>query len=131
MSHPVPEKTQAKQVVCFHDGDCPICELEINFMKKIDQRKAIQWVDINKDKAALEQAGITYQQAMDQIHVMDANGMKQGVDGFVLIWQELPYFRRLVPLVKLPVIGALMKLGYRLFAKYRLTLTGRKASREG
>ena len=115
----------------FHDGDCPICELEINFMKKIDKRKAIQWVDINKDKAALDQAGITYQQAMDQIHVMDANGMKQGVDGFVLIWQELPYFRRLVPLVKLPVIGSIMKFGYRLFAKYRLTLTGRKASREG
>lgn len=89
MANPVPAQNQAEQVVCFHDGDCPICELEINFMKKIDKRKAIQWVDINKDKAALDQAGITYQQAMDQIHVMDANGMKQGVDGFVLIWQEL------------------------------------------
>ena len=120
-----PEK-KAQQVVCFHDGECPLCELEINFMKKIDKDQSIQWVDINEDKEALEQAGITHQQAMDQIHVIDANGMQTGVDGFILVWQRLPYFRRLVPLVKLPVINQIAKFGYRLFAKYRLKITGRE-----
>ena len=119
-----PEK-KAQQVVCFHDGECPLCELEINFMKKIDKDQSIQWVDINEDKEALEQADITHQQAMDQIHVIDANGMQTGVDGFILVWQRLPYFRRLVPLVKLPVINQIAKFGYRLFAKYRLKITGR------
>lgn len=46
----------------------------------------------------------------------------------VLVWPRLPYFRRLVPLVKLPVIIQIAKFGYRLFAKYRLKLIGRATS---
>lgn len=125
MSEPATPQESTQKVVCFHDGDCPLCNLEINAMKKLDKDQSIQWVDINQDKAALERAGITHQQAMDQIHVMDENGMQTGVDGFILVWQRLPYFRRLVPLVKLPVFNQIAKFGYRMFAKYRLKITGR------
>lgn len=125
MSDTTPSEKTAAKVVCFHDGDCPLCNLEINLMKKLDKDASIQWVDINQDKDALAQAGITHQQAMDQIHVMGEDGMRRGVDGFVLVWQRLPYFRWLVPLVKLPGFHQLAKLGYWLFAKYRLKLTGR------
>lgn len=116
------------KIVCFHDGECPICNVEINAMKKLDKAGAIQWVDIATDKKALEAAGITYQQAMDRMHVLDARQqMQTGVRGFLEVWKRLPYYRRVASLVeKLPFLIPVMEFGYRIFARYRLPLTGKK-----
>ena len=111
----------------YHDGECPICNVEINAMKRIDKDKRVKWVDISKDQAALDAAGLTYQQTMDRIHVQDENQqMITGVNGFLNVWSHLPYFRRVVPIIKhTPGLLWLMEKGYVLFAKYRLKLTGK------
>lgn len=111
----------------YHDGECPICNVEINAMKRIDKAKHIKWVDISKDQAALDAAGLSYQQTMDRIHVQDENQqMITGVDGFLIVWRHLPYFRRVVPIIQhTPGLRWLMEKGYVLFAKYRLKLTGK------
>jgi len=115
------------KAVCFYDGDCPLCKIEINAMRKVDKNNAIHWVDITKDKHALINAGITYQDAMDRIHVInDRQQMLTGVKGFLAVWQHLPYYRKLVPIVHhTPFLLPLIEAGYRLFARYRLILTGR------
>lgn len=119
-------KTAPKATV-YHDGECPLCNKEVALMQKIDVAKAIRWVDISKDKQALDDAGITYQQAMDRIHVADqSQQMHTGVAGFLNIWEHLPYYRRLVPIVRrTPFLLPLMERVYTLFAKYRLRLTRR------
>ena len=111
----------------YHDGECPICNVEINQMKRLDKTKQINWVDITKDQAALDAAGLTYQQTMDRIHVQDSNQVMQtGVKGFLSVWEHLPYFRRAVPIIKhTPLLLPLMEWGYVKFAKYRLKLTGK------
>ena len=116
------------KVTCFHDGECPLCNLEINGMKKLDKAGNIQWVDITKEPEALAAAGITYKQAMDRIHVIDAGQqMQTGVRGFIVVWKQLPYYRRIAGLLeRLPFLIAIMDAGYRVFAYYRLPLTGKK-----
>jgi len=111
----------------YHDGECPICNVEINAMKRLDKDKHIQWVDISKDQTAMEAAGLSYQDTMDRIHVKtDNNEMITGVAGFLNVWKHLPYFRRLVPIIKYtPGLHWLMEKAYVLFAKYRLQLTGK------
>ena len=47
------------KVTCFHDGECPICTIEINAMKKFDKAGNVKWVDITQDKTALGTAGLT------------------------------------------------------------------------
>jgi predicted DCC family thiol-disulfide oxidoreductase YuxK len=37
------------KVACFHDGECLICNIEINAMKKLDKAGNINWVDITHD----------------------------------------------------------------------------------
>ena len=115
------------KVTCFHDGECPICQLEIKAMQKLDTAGNIQWVDINQDKEALARAGITYKQAMQRLHVIDANQQLQsGVLGFIQLWQQLPYYRRLVPIVqRVPLLLPILEGCYSLFARYRLPLTGK------
>ncbi|MGB1257091.1 MAG: thiol-disulfide oxidoreductase DCC family protein [Thiolinea sp.] len=116
------------KVVCFHDGECPICNIEINAMKKLDKDEQIEFVDINNEKSKLAAAGITYKQAMARIHVIGTDqNMQTGVRGFLLVWKRLPYYRRLAVLVeKVPFLMTIMEYGYRLFAYYRLPMTGKQ-----
>jgi predicted DCC family thiol-disulfide oxidoreductase YuxK len=120
------------KVTCFHDGECPICNIEINAMKKLDKAGNIHWVDITQDKAALAKAGLTYKQAMDRMHVIDENQQLQsGVSGFLQVWKLLPYYRRAVPIIQnVPLLLPLMEFCYRIFARYRLPLTGKKQLKE-
>ena len=116
------------KVRCFHDGDCPLCKAEVKAMKRLDRDGAIEWVDIVRDQAALDSAGISYKQAMDRIHVIDENRQLQtGARAFLVLWKRLPYYRRLAVLVEtLPGLVPLMECAYRLFAYYRLPLTGKR-----
>lgn len=123
------KKTQA---VCYHDGECPVCQIEVKMMRKLDKENAIEWIDITKDKQALDVAGITYQQAMDRIHVLDdEKQIVKGVRGFMALWKHLPYYRRLVPVIqRVPFLLGFLEAGYSLFARYRLVLTGRTSHTE-
>ena len=120
------------KVTCFHDGECPICNIEINAMKKLDKAGNINWVDITHDKAALAKVGLTYKQAMDRMHIIDENQQLQsGVLGFLKVWKQLPYYRRIAPIIEnVPLLLPLMEFFYRIFARYRLPLTGKKQIEE-
>ena len=112
----------------FHDGDCPLCKFEVEAMQKLDIKKAIRWVDITKEKKALDDVGISYHDAMARIHVQDENNnMLTGVRGFLVVWKKLPYYRRVVPFIeKVPFVLSIMEGVYTFFAKYRLPMTGKK-----
>lgn len=116
------------KVTCFHDGECPICNIEINAMKKLDTAGNIHWVDISRDKTALAAAGLTYKQTMDRMHVIDENKqVKSGVVGFLQVWKHLPYYRCLAPVIEqVPLLLPIMEFFYTIFARYRLPLTGKK-----
>ena len=121
------DPTKTPKVTCFHDGECPICNIEINAMKKLDKAGNINWVDISQDKAALAEAGLTYKQTMDRMHVIDENNqIKSGVVGFLQVWKQLPYYIRLAPFIeRVPFLLPLMEFFYTIFARYRLPLTGK------
>jgi predicted DCC family thiol-disulfide oxidoreductase YuxK len=123
------EQVIKSKLTCFHDGECPICNIEIDLMKKLDRQRNINWVDISKDKAALSDAGLSYAQTMAKLYVLDQNSnvMHSGVRGFLALWKQLPYYRRLVPIVeRVPLVLPILNFFYSIFARYRLVLTGKK-----
>ena len=101
-------------------------------MKKLDKAGNINWVDITHDKAALAKVGLTYKQAMDRMHIIDENQQLQsGVIGFLHVWKQLPYYRCIAPIIEnVPLLLPLMEFFYRIFARYRLPLTGKKQIEE-
>jgi predicted DCC family thiol-disulfide oxidoreductase YuxK len=116
------------KITCFHDGECPICNVEIDTMKKIDKAHNVNWVDISKDKIALKNAGLTYKQAMEKMYVIDENNQIQsGIQGFLCVWEQIPYYRKLASVIKIiPFSLTILNLFYGIFAYYRLPLTGKK-----
>ena len=109
----------------FFDGDCPLCIREINMLRRKDAGQRIRFTNISASDFDSEATGKTFEQLMAEIHA-------RLPDGTWVIGVEV--FRRLYAAVGLgwlmaptawPGIKQLADVGYRIFARNRLRLTGR------
>ncbi len=109
----------------FFDGGCPLCRREIDLLRRRDRQHRIRFTDIDAD--AFDSAGVgkTMDQLMAEIHGRLPDGsVICGVEVFRRLYAAVG-FRRLTALTRLSGISNLLNVGYRLFAKNRLKLTGR------
>ena len=92
---------QEGTIRCFHDGECPLCRLEIRAMRRLDTQQNIDWIDLHSGHPEMAQAGVDKSSAMAALHVVDANGtLLKGVPAFLLLWEQLPYYRRAAALIR-------------------------------
>ena len=85
----------AKLEVLYND-DCPICRREIKHYASLSG-DAVEFVKITEQSAA--DWGLTPDQATQQIHARSDGKVIIGVDAFLSVWQKLPYYRVLAPIV--------------------------------
>ena len=114
-----PTMTRARTVV-FFDGGCPLCSKEIGHYARLDREGRFEWIDITKDRELLSALGISREQAMRRLHVLDRNGvLVEGARAFLAIWTEMPRYRFLSRLVYgLRALNAL-EAAYNRFADRR------------
>lgn len=113
------------QVEVFFDGDCPLCKREINWLRKRDKDKRVKFTDIASAEFDASVLGKTQDELMARIHGRLPNGAWiEGVEVFRQLYSAVG-FGWLVAPTRLPLIRSLLDLGYRIFARYRLRLTGR------
>ena len=116
-----------KTVEVFYDGDCPLCMREIRMLRRRDVHGRIVFTDIAA--AGFDAAALGTDQAtlMARIHGRRADGSWiEGVEVFRQLYAAIG-FRWLVAITRVPGISHLCRLGYYLFARNRLRLTGRCA----
>ena len=116
------------ELTLLFDGACPLCLREVRFLRQRDPAGRILFVDVNdKDYAPEQWGGISYRQAMARIHAIRADG---------LVLTDVAVFREAYRLVGLgwvyapttwPLLGALVDSIYRLWAQFRLQITGRES----
>jgi predicted DCC family thiol-disulfide oxidoreductase YuxK len=97
----------------------------MNMLRRWDRRGRIVFTDIaapDFDAAAL---GLTWAALMDRIHGRLPDGtIIEGVEVFRRLYAAIG-LSPIVALTRLPGVAHLLELGYRMFAKNRLRLTGR------
>jgi len=104
----------------FYDGDCPLCRREIAHYRRVDSANRLHWVDAANAADTLAEHGLSREQAMAELHVLDGSGRWQrGVDAFLVIWQHLPAYRWLAKLVTVLGLRRPLGYGYRHFAAWR------------
>ncbi|NCJ06454.1 DUF393 domain-containing protein [Synechococcales cyanobacterium C] len=119
--------TPTCKIKLLYDGECPLCLREVNFLRQKDGgRGQVAFVDIAAlDYNPGEYAGISYEAAMGRIHGILA-------DGTVL--RDVAVFRQVYNILgmgwvygatRLLGVGAIANTLYRLWAHWRLRLTGR------
>ncbi len=109
----------------FFDGDCPLCIREINMLRKLDKRHRVQFTDIASPSFDTGDTGLSWSQFMERIHGRLPDGtMIEGVEVFRHLYVAVG-FARVVSLTRLPIVREALHVGYLLFAKNRLRMTGR------
>jgi predicted DCC family thiol-disulfide oxidoreductase YuxK len=97
-----------------------LCRREIAHYRRVDSANRLHWIDAANDPGSLTRHGLSLEQAMAELYVLDGAGRWQrGVDAFLVIWQHLPAYRWLAKLVV--TLGLRRPLGYtyRQFAAWR------------
>jgi len=103
----------------YYDGACPLCRREIGFYQGRRGSDAIDWVDISSDPSRLG-PDLSCEAALRRFHVRDRTGqLLDGAKAFAALWREMPGFRWLGRLVRIPPILWLAERSYNLFLKIR------------
>lgn len=112
-------------VEVFFDGECPLCRREINLLKRFDRKNQILATDITSAQFRPAAYGKSTQEFMDEIQGRKADGeWITGVEVFRQLYSAIG-LGFLVWFTRWPGISHILELGYRIFAKNRLKLTGR------
>lgn len=114
-----------KVVEVFYDGECPLCMREIRMLMRRDRDHRIQFTDIAAPGFDPGAYGKDLETFMARIQGRLPDGTWiEGVEVFRQLYAAIG-FTWLAALTRLPGLSHLVRLGYHLFARNRLRLTGR------
>ena len=109
----------------FYDGDCPLCMRETRVLQRLDRHQRLRFTNIAAAKFDAASVGKTQDELMAEMHGRLPDGSwVTGVEVFRRLYSAVG-FTPIVWLTRLPIIKQLLNVGYFVFAKYRLRLTGR------
>jgi predicted DCC family thiol-disulfide oxidoreductase YuxK len=115
------------KIKLLYDGECPLCVREVNFLTKKDAgRGIVKFVDISSlDYDPQDNAGIDFATAMGVIHAVLPDGtIIKNVEVFRQVYEQLG-MGWVYAITKLKIIGAIADWLYKIWADWRLKITGR------
>ena len=113
------------KIEVFYDGDCPLCVKEIGMLRWMDRKSRIRFTDIAKPDFDPAEIGKSFEDVMRSIHGRLPNGsVIEGANVFRHLYSAVG-FGPVVFITKLPLMRQICDGLYRVFAKYRLRMTGR------
>lgn len=110
----------------LYDSECPICAMEVEFLKKRDYNHKIKFTDLQSaDYNAAEHGNIDFEKGMRKIRaILPDKRVVTGVEVFRHTYEAIG-LGWMFAITKLPVVGDIADAAYDLWAEHRLRLTGR------
>jgi predicted DCC family thiol-disulfide oxidoreductase YuxK len=106
-------------MIIFYDASCPLCNSEMQQLKKADVEHKIVLEDLNATDFNARFPYVDKNRAMEILHAQLATGeMIYGLDVTYASWKTVGKHKWLI-ILRLPVIRIFADLGYTFFAKYR------------
>ncbi len=123
------DKADNDELKFFYDGHCPICIREVSILKEAKPNE-LKFIDItSQDDFSKNRGTLEYETAMTAMHAMDNQGNRFiALDAFAKAYAR-SHFYILATLLNIPFLRPILDPMYRLFAKHRLFLTGRKKNK--
>ena len=120
-----PTADRVGEIEVFFDGGCPLCVGEIRLMRFWDRRGRIKFTDIHDASFVAADVGKSHDELMARMHGRLPDGTwVTGVEVFRRMYAAVG-FGPLVWISRWPVIRHVLDIGYTLFARNRLWITGR------
>ena len=96
----------------LYNAQCPVCNFEIKHYARYseDQALPLGFDDLNSD--ALANWCLTVDQAARRLYVLHQGNLTSGIEGFLVLWAQMPRYRRLGRLVGCPGIKQISSAVY-------------------
>lgn len=120
---------RAPEIRVLFDGECPLCAREVTWLERMDRgRGRIAFEDIADPEFDPGRYGTTLDALMARIHgVIEGERLIEGVEVFRRAYAAVGLGWLVAP-TRWPLLRPLAEAAYRIFARNRLRLTGRRAA---
>ena len=99
----------------YFNNSCKICKAEIDLYKK-EKIDEINWVDITNNQNAQTETKKSNKELLRRLHVEKDGKIFGGAKAFLLVWKNIPKYRLLYSIFKLPIIFQIFSLLYEAIA---------------
>ena len=110
----MPDETPAVRV--WYDSQCPLCLREIDLMRRLDSRGAIDFVDLYTAR----DCPVDRSELLERFHAQEAGQPAvSGAAAFAAMWRAIPALRPLGLIARFPPVLWVLEGAYRLFLRFR------------
>ena len=99
----------------YYNASCNICRAEINHYKK-QNIKEIDWVDITNNITAKKETLKDDKALLRRLHVKKDGKIFSGAEAFLLVWKNIPKYKFLYSILRLPLFFQIFSLAYEVIA---------------
>ena len=99
----------------YFNNTCKICKAEIDLYKK-EKVEQINWIDITDNQSARSDTNKNYRELLRRLHVKKDGKIFSGAEAFLLVWKNIPKYKFLYKIFKLPIIFQIFFLTYEIIA---------------
>jgi len=110
-----------KEITVFYDGHCPLCRSEMMQIASADKNKQVDFVNLHSARF-YDFESPSFDAAMYELHVIIDGQVYRGAKANILLWRRLG-LKPWLSVLDWPVIRLFTQIAYRLFAKYRYTIS--------
>lgn len=96
----------------LYNAECPVCNFEISHYAEYSRTKALPLVFEDLNTADLAPWGLTRDQAAQRLYVLKDGVLYDGIPAFLVLWADMPRYRWLGKIVRLPGIKQVVTLAY-------------------
>ncbi|MGC6475428.1 MAG: thiol-disulfide oxidoreductase DCC family protein [Parvibaculales bacterium] len=100
-----------EKLTVYYNGSCTICGPEVQYYQKLSEthNRDIKFIDISTACPT----NLNQDAMLRSFHVETENGtMHQGLDAFLALWAQLPKFRYLAQVLRLPILKQVAAVVY-------------------
>ena len=108
-----------EKVTVWFDGACPLCRREIAFLKRLDRRGRIAFIDVAPDDA-VEACPIDRANLLARFHARETGkSLVSGAAAFGVVYRQVPWLSPIGQLMRIPPLLWVAERAYRAFLRVR------------
>lgn len=117
-------RPQSTHIVVY-DGDCRFCQASISWLRRLDWRHALSFVNLrDQNDSIVQTVPTTRDRLLEEMHVWPASrqGLHHGFAAFRYLAWRLPLFWPIAPFLYLPLVPWIGQTVYLWIARNRFSL---------
>ena len=104
-------------LIVWYDGGCPLCRREIAWMRRLDRRRSIDFIDVSA--ASPQACPLDRTELLARFHASESGRLLSGAAAFAAMWRAIPLLRPLGLAARSPRVLSALEAVYRVFLRIR------------